>query len=451
MRETVALQPPLVAAPFAHPHVGELTAIDAILNELPGVAELVYEDLVRGLTNPKVGRKGMSAEQVLRVLLVKQMTGFSYDQLVFHLGDSSAYRSFCKLGFADAAPAKPTLKRNLKRVRAETLEKVHWLVVEVATERGVEKGRKVRFDCTVTETNIHAPSDSTLLWDGVRVLVRAMTRAQQWVSVSFRDSTLRAKRRAVAIQYAKTNKARRKLYKDLRRVTSTTVERAEVVAAALETCEVLDPIAFVRVQGLGAELRHYVGLTRKVLEQTRRRIDCGEHVPAKDKVVSIFEPHTDVIVKDRRDTLYGHKLCFATGASGLVLDCRIEDGNPADSTLAIEMVKRQGDIFDRVPRQVAFDGGFASKANLRELKELGVADVMFNKKRGLEVPEMTKSERVYKGLRNFRAGIEAGISYLKRCFGLDRCTWRTLRSFKAYTWASVLAANLLTLARHLLP
>jgi IS5 family transposase len=204
------------------------------------------------------------------------------------------------------------------------------------------------------------------------------------------------------------------------------------------------------VQGLAAELRHYVDLARQVENQTIRRLWLGEHVPAQEKIVSIFEPHTDVIIKDRREVLYGHKLCLATGASGLVLDCRIEDGNPADATLAVEMVERQHDIFDRVPRQVAFDGGFASKANLARLKELGVKDVMFSKKRGLRVEDMTKSRGVYRRLRRFRAGVEAGISFLKRCFGLDRCTWRSLRSFKAYTWASIVSANLLVLARHAL-
>lgn len=450
MREIVASQRPLVAAPFDHKHARELARIDELLSQVPEAAEWVYADLVRHVNNPKAGRNGMSAEQVLRVLVLKQMHGFSYDQLVFHLGDSTTFRAFCQLGIADPPPKKSTLKRNLKRVQAETLEKVHWMVLEVARESGVEKGRKVRFDCTVTETNIHEPSDSSLLWDCVRVLVRLMTYANEWTSVPFRDSTRRAKRRAVSILHAKTHKARDAAYKDLMKVTRATIESGERVAAALATCEVASPVAYARVQGLTTELRQYLDLARKVLDQTERRVLGGETVPAKDKIVSIFEPHTDIIIKDRRDVLYGHKLCLATGASGLVLDCRIEEGNPADATLAVEMVQRQVDIFARVPRQVAFDGGFASKANLEHLQDLGVSDVMFSKKRGLQVEDMAKSERVYRGLRNFRAGIEAGISYLKRCLGLDRCTWRSLASFRAYTWASVLTANLLTLARNTL-
>jgi len=450
MREIVASQAPLVVPPFDHQVAHELKRIDEILTAMPEAFEWVYSDLIRGVKNPKAGRSGMRAEQVLRMLLVKQMNEYSYDELVFHLGDSTLLRSFCKLGIADPPPPESTLKRNLKRVRAETLEKVHWVVLGVARDAGVEKGRKVRVDCTVTETNIHEPSDSSLLWDSVRVLTRLMTNAKEWVSVPFRDSRLRAKRRSVAVEYAKKTKTRNEAYKDLLKVTHATVDSAERVAAALATCAVASPMAYAVVQGLSTDLRHYAELARQVIVQTERRVLHGEKVPAQDKIVSIFEPHSDIIVKDRRATLYGHKLCLATGASGLVLDCRIEDGNPADSTLAVEMVERQADIFERVPRQVAFDGGFASKANLKAIKDLGVSDVMFNKKRGLKVEDMAKSERVYKKLRNFRAGVEAGISYLKRCFGLDRCTWRSLESFKSYTWASVLAANLRTLARHTL-
>jgi IS5 family transposase len=197
-------------------------------------------------------------------------------------------------------------------------------------------------------------------------------------------------------------------------------------------------------------LEHYIGLGRRVLAQTRRRVFYNEQVPAAEKVVSIFEPHTDIIIKDRRETLFGHKLCLTSGASGLILDCQILEGNPADATLAVAMIERLQQIYGKVPRQAAFDGGFASKDNLRDIKELGVKDVAFSKKLGLSIPEMVKSRLVYRQLQRFRAGIEGGISFLKRCFGLDRCTWKSEESFKAYTWASILSANLLTLARHAL-
>ena len=176
----------------------------------------------------------------------------------------------------------------------------------------------------------------------------------------------------------------------------------------------------------------------------------AESVPANEKIVSLFEPHTDIIVKDRRDTYYGHKVFVTAGASGLILDCAVEAGNPADATMALPMLERQNALYGRPPRQVAMDGGFASKQNLKDAKALGVADVCFQKKRGLKVSDMTRSTWVYKRLRDFRAGIEGLISFLKRAFGLDRCTWRGAESFASYVQASVLTANLLTLARHLL-
>jgi IS5 family transposase len=143
-------------------------------------------------------------------------------------------------------------------------------------------------------------------------------------------------------------------------------------------------------------------------------------------------------------------MCLTSGASGLVTDCTIESGNPNDSTLAVNMIERQIEIYDRAPEQVAFDGAFASQANLKAIKDLGVTDVAFNKRCGLAISDMVTSTWVYKKLRNFRAGVEGVISFLKRAFGLARCTWRSMQSFKAYTWSSVLTANLLVVARHII-
>ena len=132
----------------------------------------------------------------------------------------------------------------------------------------------------------------------------------------------------------------------------------------------------------------------------------------------------------------------------MILDCVVLEGNPADSTLALDSVKRQEEVYGRLPRQVTFDGGFASKKNLADIKALGIQDVAFSKRRGLEISDMTKSTWVYRRLRDFRAGIEGMISFLKRCFGAGLCTWRGLESFKSYVWGSVVSANLLILARH---
>jgi len=200
-------------------------------------------------------------------------------------------------------------------------------------------------------------------------------------------------------------------------------------------------------QKMAEELETYTELTGQIIDQTERRVIHGESVPAPEKIVSLFEPHTDIIVKDHRDTFYGHKLCVTGGSSNLISDCVICDGNPADTTLTDQMLDRQHDLYGRYPLKVALDGGFASKENLNSAKSKHIKDVCFAKKRGIEVEEMCRSPWVYRRLRRFRAGVESGISWLKRCFGLCRCTWKGLQSFKSYVWASIVSANLLTLAR----
>jgi len=152
-------------------------------------------------------------------------------------------------------------------------------------------------------------------------------------------------------------------------------------------------------------------------------------------------------VKGSRDIQYGHKLNLSTGRSGLILDVVIEAGNPTDSDRFLPMLDRHIDTYGKAPRQMAADGGYASTQNLQEAKERDVDDVVFHKKRGLTIEEMAKSPWVYRKLRNFRAGIEAGISCLKRAYGLGRCTWKGLAHFKAYVWSSVVAHNLALLSR----
>lgn len=232
-------------------------------------------------------------------------------------------------------------------------------------------------------------------------------------------------------------------------VTQWTVNYAREAVSRLMDPDVGSGLGSVPMLALWSEtVLHYVGLTERVIDQAWWRVVEEKKVPSPEKVVSLFEPHTDVIVKDRRDTLFGHKLCLTTGVSSMVLDCIILDGNPADSSLAVEMIRRQESMYGRPPRQAAFDGGFASRDNLADIRSEGVQDVMFHKKRGLEISEMAKSTWVYRRLRRFRAGIEGKISFLKRCFGLDRCTWKGYRSFNAYVWSSIISDNLLVLARH---
>ena len=447
MREAYRRQRSIESGWLELEHSKELAAISELLDSQPKIYELAAEDLQGEGRDAKCvsGASGLSAEQVVRALIVKQMNGFSYRQLAFHLADSVTYRTFCRLGGSSWNPKKSALAAGIKSLRPATLEAMHRLVVGTAVETGVDNGSKVRVDATMVESNIHHPTDSELLWDCVRVLTRLQKQAQKVVgteALAVSDRTRRAKRRRREINSAKRKAQRIKPYRDLLLVTE------EVCGGAVKAMDALRVSGATRAGSLIAKLTCYLGRSRRVVDQTRRRILQGESVPASEKLVSIFEEHTDILHKDARETLYGHKVCLTAGRSSLVFDCQVLDGNPADATLAVRMIERHVDAQGKAPRQASFDGGFASKDNLSRIKEAGVNDVVFAKRRGISISEMARSVWVYRSLRNFRAGIEGIISFLKRTFGLRRCTWRTRRSFDCYVWSSVITSNLLVIARH---
>ena len=450
MRRILTKQLGLVMTNADHLRGRELSVMSGVLDELGRAVHLVHRDLVSAGAGVNTGRDAMTAEQVLRALVIKQRFGCSYDDLAFRLADSNSLRAFCRILLSASPPSKSTLQRNIKLVKATTWEQINQLVIGYAQNAKIESGRKTRSDCTVVETNIHEPSDSRLLWDCVRVLVRLMARAKECFGTPFSSRKRRAKRRALGVLNAKSKGQREVLYRDLLKVTDETMTQAQKVSDLLQHVVVANMKDLQVCQSLDAEIKAVLALSKRVVNQTQRRVLGGESVPASEKLVSIFEPHTDIIVKDRRDTFYGHKVCLTSGASGLVLDLVVEKGNPADSTLATKVIARVAAVLGKPPKQATFDGGFSSKANVQSLKVMGVEDVAFSKHVGLEVSDMAKSASVFRKLRNFRAGIEAGISFLKRTFGMNRCPWSGFESFTAYAWGSVLSCNLLVVARHLL-
>lgn len=423
-----------------HDHADELREISRLLDAHPQVYELTQGDLVRECDATK-GRSGLRAEQVLRALIVKQIGGYTYAELAYQLADSFSAREFCRLG-PYQLPSKSALQRDIKRLDAATLAKINYILFDHAQKTHVEHANKVRIDCTGVESPIHHPTDSSLLWDCVRVLTRELKAAQQQCpAIAYRDHRRRAKRRAFAIANSKGTKEKRRtaLYADLLKVAKKTIGYAKRAVEVMQA-SALTP----------ASLSHYIELAEKVVVQTVRRVIQGEKVPSDEKVVSIFEPHTDIIVKGGREPLFGHKICVAAGGSGFVIDCMILDGNPCDTTLTVTSVERVAALRNGAPKQVAFDSGFVSRANADNLKALGVEDVGFPKKKGLDTASLVKSDWVYKQLQRFRAGVESVISLLKRSFSLRRCSWRGQASFHAYVWSAVISANLVTLARQAL-
>ena len=439
-------QLPLTAPWIDHPHARELAAMSAVLDAQPAWSARVQQDLEAGCpTNARTGRPGLSGEQTLRLLLVRQLVGCTYAELAFHLADSMTYRAFCRISALTATPSTSALAATLRRVSPRTLAALNDALVTSAAARAVEPAKTVRMDATVVPVAIHPPTDSSLLLDAVRVLQRVLRQTEAAAGfTAYHRHLKRAKRRAMEIPHLAPAQAarRRTCYRDLLQLTEATATYATCALAQLECLP--SPPARDRLR---TQLTTLLPRFAQVIDQTTRRVLQGDAVPADEKLVSLFEAHADVLVKDRRDTYYGHKIFLTTGRSGLILDCAIPKGNPADSTWTVPLVRRQQQRFGQAPRQVTFDGAFASKDNLADVKALGVTDVCFAKKRGLAVLDMVRSQWVYDKLRRFRAGIEAGISLLKRVFGLARCVWKGARGFHAYVRTAVLAANLLVLAR----
>ena len=337
---------------------------------------------------------------VLRCGLLKQHRQLSYEELAFHLEDSALFRAFARLPLS-WTPKKSVLHMTISAIRAETWEAINRILLASARQEKVETGKVVRLDSTVTAALLHEPSDSSLLWDAVRVMVRLVKAADALIGgrLVWRNHRRAAKKRARVIEYARDRPTRVQHYRELIKLAQASLAYADQAAALLWPP---DPMT---VALWHAEFRHYRPLIERIIAQTERRVLQGEAIPANDKIVSLFEPHADIIVKGGREVQYGHKLNLTTGRSGLILDLVIEAGNPADSERFLPMLNRHIGFYGEAPRQTAADGGFASRHNLGEAKALGVRDVAFHKKAGLRVMDMVKSNWVYRKLRNFRAGI----------------------------------------------
>lgn len=428
---------------FAGHEIGrELKAMSAWLDDHRALLGLVTADLRRHGVK-ETGRRGLPAEAVLRCAVLKQHRQLSYQELAFHLEDSASFRAFARLPWS-WSPQKSVLHKTIGAIRAETWEAINRALLASAAEAKLERGRVVRLDSTVTAALMHEPSDSSLLWDAVRVMVRLLRQAQAWLGgtgFSWRDHRRAAKKRARAIQFSRARPRRVQLYRELIKITRATLAYLEQAAARLAVAA--DPAILL----WQAKVRHHQPLIARIIVQAERRVLAGDPVPAGAKLASLFEPHADIIVKGSRAVEYGHKLNLTTGRTGLILDVVIEAGNPADSERLLPMLERHIAHYGAAPLQLAADGGFATRDNLRQAKARGVRDVAFHKKRGLTIAAMVRSRWVYRKLRNFRAGIEADISCLKRAYGLARCTWRGLDRFKAYIWSAAVAYNLALLAR----
>jgi IS5 family transposase len=447
VRERIPRQTDPYTPETKHSQGERLAEIDRILRLFPEWEAWVHADLSRGVSSRR-GRKGLSAFVVLRVIILKHLLNVSLRKLAFLLADSLSMRAFLGLEPGVKAPPRSTLQNNVRKVSPETWGRIHQSFARSNEVAEFESGEKVRIDPTVVETNIHFPSDSSLLWDSIRTLTRLMRRGSEWFAeVEFEDRSRIAKRLHTKIYWARRKAQRVPAYRDLLAEAKHVAGEASHVQIALRAVQLTSVIDGAMRDALVAELGHYQGLMARVMDQTERRILHGETVPANEKVYSIFEPHTDMIKKSpSRPPEFGHKVTLTVGKH-FVLDCVIERGNPNDANHAVRQIERQIELLGRAPKQAAFDGGFASADNLKDIKALGVERCAFSKGKGLTPEEMAGSRRTYERLKRFRAGVEGKISWLKRDFGLGRCTWKGEEGFAAYVWSATLAANLSKLAR----
>jgi transposase, IS5 family len=421
----------------------ELQEISTILDDLPEMRHWVHEDLNEGKSLNSAGAHGMTSDQVLRAAILKQQNGWSYQFLELQCLDSQMTKAFLNLNEGESF-GKSCLQQNISKIKSSTWQQINDHIVQYAADRKLERGRTIRVDSTVVDAPIHPPSDSSLLYDCIRVANHALKKIRKMAGKKWYTgvSTKQAKSLMLSILNSSTSDQRKEYYRQLLRISRCLEKELKILLARMDKADL--PPKYSRPCERLVKVYMFLPL---IMSQAKRRVLLGQSVPAAEKIVSIFEEHTDVIVKGRRETEFGHKMFLTAGESGLILDCQLTEGNPSDSNLFMDLLNRQKEIYGRVPRQTSADGGFASQQNVQDAKEFGVRDVCFSKKCGLSIEEMVKSAWVFHKLRNFRAGIEGVISVLKRVFGFARATWKGVMGFGSYVKSAVVAYNLTVLAR----
>jgi len=435
-----------------------LKQISDFLDRHGELVELVHKDLVRGLKRPRTGRAGLSAEQVLRSFALWRIKDWPYRELRERITDGYTLRQFTRFGSVPV-PKMDAFQRGFARLRPETVRRLNHAVLNAIIKLGLEDARQLRVDTMVVETDIHYPTDSTLLWDGVRVLSRlvreGLAREVPEAVVEFPNRTRRARRRMQEItrmrdRKGKRQRAWRRKYADLLRVSEQVVAQACTAAIAARATPVADPLKHIVIQALCEEIQHYAELTERVIDQTRRRVFGGETVAAKDKLYSIFEPHTDLIKRGKvhKPVEFGHKVFLAESRRGFITDYRVLDGNPVDSEQVEPSLHAHETRFGQRLDLYAGDRGFDSAPARAAADKAKVVQLAIPQRGGQLSAERARKERsrAFKQAQRFRAGIEGTISVLMRGRGMNRCRLSGRERFEMFVGAAVLANNLMRLA-----
>jgi IS5 family transposase len=424
----------------------QLKAMDRIIRENPQIVKAVHADLTKEVND--TGREGISAERVLRTAILKQLKGYPYRELRDQIHGSVPFRWFTQF-YSDEIPHFTALQKSIKAIGEDTWKTINELLVHYARAKKVEMGKALRMDTTVIETNISYPVDARLLWDSIRVLTRIMEACLQVLpelTFNFAKKTRRSKKLCYAIVMTKGPHAamrRKKLYRELLTIAYEVVTMATSCRAQVTTS------THVKALACHTALDHYLKLAYKIIDQCERRVLKRETVPVAEKIVSLFEDHTDIIKrgKSQSPTEFGHKVLFATGKSGLITHYETFRGNPGDSGMITEVLSAHYALYGRAPHSLSGDRRFFSAANEHMAYGSGVQNVCINKP-GYRSKARKELEREiwFKKLKRFRAGIEGIISTLMRSFALSRCLWKGWESFRSYVGLAVVTFNLRKIA-----
>jgi IS5 family transposase len=433
-----------------------LQGISDFLDDQQDMIEQVRCDLTRGLKNAETGRSGLTPQQVLRSLVLMRIKNWNYRELRERIADGCTLRQFADF-YCLPVPRHDAFHRGFTRLRPETLKAINDLVVQAAVRLGLEDGQKLRVDTTVVQSDIHHPTDNTLLWDVVRVVTRLIGRLTAALErpriKGFRDRTRSARRRMQEIQRMTTRQRQERqtaTYRELIGIAEEVIDSARAALRQTGKARGKDMITDLAIAETRKEIEHFCALGARVTDQSRRRVLNGEQVPTVEKLYSIFEPHTDLIKrgKVRSPIEFGHKVFLAESARGLITQYDVLDGNPIDEQHVVISLERHRQTFGDVPQLYGSDRGFFSENNVTSCKQEGVKVVCIPQRGGTKAPERAAYEksREFKDGQRFRAGIEGRISVLFRGRGMKRCLAEGRERFELWVAAAVLANNLMKIA-----
>jgi transposase, IS5 family len=437
-----------------------LGAISDFLDDQRDMIERVRRDLVRGLKRPGSGRSGMTPRQILRSLVLMRLKNWDYRELRERIADGLTLRQFTDF-YCAPVPKHDAFQRGFIRLTPQTLKAVNDMVVRAAVELGLENGAKLRVDTTVVQSDIHHPTDNTLLWDVVRVVTRLVGRLAKALELGrikgFCDRRRSARRRMYEIQRMTTRQRHEQQTGTYRVLIGIAEEVVGNARAALEKTRKMrrrDMFADMAIEELRKQLEHFCELGSRVIDQARRRALDGEQVPTSEKIYSIFEPHTDLIKrgKVRTPIEFGHKVFLAESAQGLITQYEVLKGNPSDDIHVAPSLRHHRQAFGRAPELYGTDRGFFSEQNLTSCKQAGVKVVCIPQRGGKKTKEREayESSAAFKQGQRFRAGIEGRISVLFRGRGMKRCLAEGPDRFELWVGAAVLANNLMRIAASLM-